>query len=363
VNALNEDRPVPPRSGKHASIFDVAALAGVSISTVSRVLGNTRAKVHADTRDRVLEAVRALRYVVSPHASVLASGRTRTIGIITPSLTGWYFANVIGGAYDVLHGSGYDIQLHNLPGRDARNRFFDRMSIDRRVDAVISVGLPDDQELVAALRTLGLPLVVLGARAPGVSSVAIDDVAAARTAVRYLAHQGHSNIVMLSDGGDGGGWTTATSSRRQGYRQALAEVVDRIPDDRVVEAEPGFDGGVRAVADFMAGSDRPSAIFAEYDELAIGALRALRQLGFAVPEQVSVVGLDDHLMAGAVDLTTVARPVSEEGALAGRLVLALLADESRESADVTVPTRLVIRGSTSPPRPTSISGRPPCCAR
>jgi LacI family transcriptional regulator, repressor for deo operon, udp, cdd, tsx, nupC, and nupG len=341
--------PAPsPRNGKHASIFDVAALAGVSISTVSRVLGD-KAKVHPDTRERVLEAVRTLRYVMSPHASVLASGRTRTIGMITPSLTGWYFANVIGGAYDVLHGSGYDIQLHNLAGPDARTRFFDRMSIDRRVDAVISVGLPDDQGLVTALRALGLPLVVLGARAPGASSVAIDDVKAARTAVRYLIHQGHRNIVMLSDGGDGGGWTTATNSRRRGYQEALAEVADRSPQHRVVQAEPGFDGGVRAVAELLAGHDRPSAIFAEYDELAIGALRALRSAGIGVPEQVSVIGLDDHLMAGAVDLTTVARPVAEEGALAARLVLGLLADGAREPVDVTVPTRLVIRGSTNPP--------------
>ena len=147
--------PGPPSRGKHASIFDVAALAGVSISTVSRVLG-AKARVHSETRQRVLEAIQALKYVALPHASVLASGRTRTVGIITPSMTGWYFGNVIGGAYEVLHTSGYDLQLHNLARPEARDRFFDRMSIVRRVDAVISVGLPDDQQLVTALRTLGL---------------------------------------------------------------------------------------------------------------------------------------------------------------------------------------------------------------
>jgi DNA-binding LacI/PurR family transcriptional regulator len=342
--------PGPPSRGKHASIFDVAALAGVSISTVSRVLGE-KARVHSETRQRVLEAIRALKYVASPHASVLASGRTRTVGIITPSMTGWYFGNVIGGAYEVLHTSGYDLQLHNLAKPEARDRFFDRMSIVRRVDAVISVGLPDDQELVTALRTLGLPLVVLGARAPGLTSVAIDDVKAARTAVRYLIHQGHRTITVLSDRDDGTGWTTATRSRRQGYREALAEIADdRDPDQNVVESEPGYDAGVRAVAALMTRPDRPSAIFAEYDELALGALRALRLLGVAVPGQVSVIGLDDHLMAGAVDLTTVARPVHEEGALAGRLVLDLLADRSRDPVDVTVPTRLIIRGSTNSPR-------------
>jgi DNA-binding LacI/PurR family transcriptional regulator len=329
---------------KRTSIFDVAALAGVSISTVSRVLSGN-AKVHAVTRERVLDAVRALRYVVSPHASVLASGRTRTVGILTPSLTGWYFANVIGGAYDVLHASGYSVQLHNLGKRDARERFFDRMTIATRVDAVLSVGLPDDPSHVDALRTLSLPLVAVGARAPGVTSVAIDDVRAARTAGRYLIHQGHQSIAMLSDGGYGGGWTTATAARRQGFYEALAGF-----ECCVVESEPGYDGGVRAVTALMAGPVRWSAIFAEYDELAIGAIRALRLLGVDVPGQVSVIGLDDHTMAAAVDLTTIARPVLEEGALAGRLVLDRLAGRSSEPVDVTVPTRLTIRGTTNPPR-------------
>jgi LacI family repressor for deo operon, udp, cdd, tsx, nupC, and nupG len=306
--------------------------------------------VHAETRRRVLEAIHAVKDVASPRASVPASGRTRTVGIITPSMTGWYFGNVIGGAYEVLHTSGYDVQLHNLARPEARNRFFDRMSIVKRVDAVISVGLPDDQDLVIALRTLGLPLVVLGARVPGLTSVAIDDVEAARTAVRYLIHQGHRRIAMLSDKDDGTSWTTATRSRRQGYREALAELADgRDPRHDVVESEPGCDAGARAVTALMTRPDRPSAIFAEYDELALGALRALRVLGVAVPGQVSVVGLDDHPMADAVDLTTVARPVHEEGAIAGRLVLDLLADRSREPVDVTVPTRLVIRGSTNSP--------------
>ena len=155
---------------------------------------------------------------------------------------------------------------------------------------------------------------------------------------------------MLSDRDDGTGWTTATRSRRQGYREALAELADdRDPDHDVVESEPGYDAGVRAVTALMTRPDQPSAIFAEYDELALGALCALRLLGVAVPGQVSVIGIDDHLMAGAVDLTTVARPVHEEGALAGRLVLDLLADRSREPVDVTVPTRLIIRGSTNSP--------------
>ena len=152
---------------------------------------------------------------------------------------------------------------------------------------------------------------------------------------------------MLSDGGYGGGWTTATVARRRGFREALAEVPSS--DHCVVESEPGFDGGVQAVTSLMTGLVQWSAIFAEYDELAIGAIRALRLLGVDVPGQVSVIGIDDHTMASAVDLTTVGRPVLEEGALAARLVLDLLTDRSREPVDVSVPTRLTIRGSTHPP--------------
>ena len=217
------------------------------------------------------------------------------MGIITPSMTGWYFGNVIGGAYEVLHTSGYDLQLHNLARPEARDRFFDRMSIVRRVDAVISVGLPDDQELVTALRTLGLPVVVLGARAPGLTSVAIDDVKAARTAVRYRVA---GQCAAVHGGGEG-----PRGKARQGPSRA--------PDGTVLLLDVLPHDGQRRAADGPGeGGAGPQALRApvvphEVGELlpqtagghALEAVDQLRHgdLGRVVDQRVHVVGLAGEL--------------------------------------------------------------------
>jgi len=138
-----------------------------------------------------------------------------------------------------------------------------------------------------------------------VTSVAIDDVRAARTAGRFLIPQGHQSIAMLSDGGHGADWTTATVARRRGFQESMAEAPSS--EHCVVESEPGYDGGVRAVTELMAWSSLWSAIFAEYDEPAIGAIRALRLLGIDVPGQVSVIGLDDPYL----ELVRLLREASE----------------------------------------------------
>ena len=168
-----------PRS-RHASILDVAALAGVSAATVSRSLRG-RGSVSPTTRQRVLDAARELSYSASPHASGLASGRTTTVGIVAPFIGRWYFANAVAGAADALAEAGYDVLLYHLADVAARDRFFERMPLARRVDAVLTMTMPLTEEHTLALRALDMPFVTLGARIPDVPCVRIDDVAAMRT--------------------------------------------------------------------------------------------------------------------------------------------------------------------------------------
>ena len=170
-----------------------------------------------------------------------------------------------------------------------------------------------------------MPFVTLGARLPGVPCVRIDDAAAMRTAVHHLLHQGHEQIAMIAGVEDDRrfGFVSSTA-RRAGYREALRSVgLDPRPELQVAGAF-GIEGGARAMAELMAGPTLPTAVVAEYDELAIGALRTLRQASVAVPGRVSVVGMDDHEMASVVDLTTVAQPVRELGDRAARMLLELL---------------------------------------
>ena len=343
-----QDEASRPRS-RHASILDVAALAGVSAATVSRSLRG-RGSVSPTTRQRVLDAARELSYSASPHASGLASGRTTTVGIVAPFIGRWYFANAVAGAADALTEAGYDVLLYHLADVAARDRFFERMPLARRVDAVLTMTMPLTEEHTLALRALDMPFVTLGARLPDVPSVRIDDVAAMRTAVHHLLHQGHERIAMIAGVEDDRhfGFISSTA-RRAGYRAAMRSAgLDPRPELLVAGAF-GIEGGARAMAELMAGPTLPTAVVAEYDELAIGALRTLRQASVAVPGRISVVGMDDHEMASVVDLTTVAQPVRELGARAASMLLELLDGTLTGETDIVVPTRLVVRGSTAAP--------------
>jgi DNA-binding LacI/PurR family transcriptional regulator len=142
----------------------------------------------------------------------------------------------------------------------------------------------------------------------------------------------------------------SSAARRAGYREALRSVgLDPRPVLQVTGAF-GIEGGARAMAELMAGPTLPTAVVAEYDELAIGALRTLRQASVAVPGRISVVGMDDHEMASVVDLTTVAQPVRALGARAARMLLELLDGTLTGDMDVVVPTRLIVRGTTAAPK-------------
>jgi LacI family transcriptional regulator, repressor for deo operon, udp, cdd, tsx, nupC, and nupG len=346
--------PDPPqpvvRRPRRASILDVAALAGVSASTVSRSLRG-HSSISAATRQRVYEAARELSYSASPQASGLASGRTQTIGIVVPFVTRWFFVNVVAGAYEVLHEAGYDVLLYHLGTAQARDRFFERMPLARRVDAVLTLTLPLTDEHTLALRALDMPLVTLGAVLPGVSCVRVDDVAASRTAVHHLLHQGHEDIVMIAGVEDEREFGFASPRRRrEGYRQAMetAGLGSRV--DVVAAHSYGIEGGADAMSALMNRPTLPTAIVAEYDELAIGAMRTLRRASIAVPGRLSIVGIDDHEMASVVDLTTVAQPVQEQGAVAARLLLDTLGETVMTApVEAVLPTRLVVRGSTGTP--------------
>lgn len=343
---------------QHASILDVAALAGVSPSTVSRSLRGLP-NVSPQTRQRVVEAATELSYVVSPGASGLASGQTRAIGVVVPFVTRWFFANAVAGACDVLAEAGYDVLLYHLGSADARDRFFDRMPLARRVDAVVTMTVPLTDDHTLGLRALGMPLVTVGAQMTGVTCVRINDVTAAQSAVNHLIHQGHESIAMLAGLSDDPGLGFSSSrDRREGYRRAMSTAGLELPNDLYVAGAYGIDGGAEAMAQLLSGGLLPTAVFAEYDELAIGALRTLRRAGMQVPGQLSVVGVDNHEMASVVDLTTVAQQVHELGAVAARLLLDTLAGRLQEPADVVLPTRLLVRGSTGPPPSRRASHRP-----
>jgi LacI family transcriptional regulator, repressor for deo operon, udp, cdd, tsx, nupC, and nupG len=327
-----------------STIKDVAEAAGVSIATVSRALHGLP-RVSEATRQRVLAAAAELRYVASPSAASLASGQTNAIGVVAPFVNRWYFAAIVHSAEERLRMAGYDLLLYSL-GTDAheRRRAFSGTLLRKRVDGVLVLGLHPTAEEAAALSAVGGPVAIVGADVPGWASVRIDDADAARCAVRHLLDLGHRRIGFI--GGADPLHTAMPADRRAGYRAELAAV--GLPDTSRLEAVGGFTvaGGYAAAARLLALPDPPTALFAASDEMAMGAVQAARRAGFRVPEDVSVIGIDDHEMAELMDLTTVAQPVVAQGVLAAEMILTALTDPQRPLPAVTVPTELVVRGTT-----------------
>lgn len=333
------------------NIVDVARRAGVSISTVSRTLRGSL-NVSNQTRERVLRAAADLSYVPSPAASRLASGRTRTIGVIVQFSARWFFAEVIRGAEGVLRAADYDLLLFNVGDPASRAHLFQTMPLRRRVDGVLAVATNFTEQETSSLTRLGVPLVMVGQQAgPSAAGVGIDDAESAAMAVRHLVLLGHDDIVMISGLPDDPIGRGTTLARRAGFTAGLhaAGLPDR--PDRIVCEPWGVEGGRRAMERLLTRRELPTAAFAESDEMAFGALRTLRRVGLEVPGAVSVVGFDDHELAPASDLTTIAQPAYEQGRLAAAMALDLLSGSTDEiDKRLTLPTRLVVRGTTGPPR-------------
>lgn len=334
-----------PRPQPRTNMADVARLAGVSTATVSRSLRG--APVAEATRQRVLEAARDLKYVPSPAASHLASGRTQTVAVVVPFAFRWFFSEVISGAEEVLRRAGLNLLLYNIGGADAREHFFTRLPLRRRVDAALVVSSALTPQEAHALAGLDVPLCVLGSVLPGFPSVRISDEDAARTATRHLLALGHERIAMvLGDPADLIGYAT-TRRRRAGFESALREA--GLHPHGVVDEAWGRDGGVRAMERLLAQRVLPTAVLAESDEMALGALRAARAAGLRVPEDLSVVGIDDHDLAAPFELTTVAQPAWQQGAAAATALVRMLSGAHAAPEAAVMPTRLVVRRSTGPP--------------
>ncbi|MFC7494720.1 MULTISPECIES: LacI family DNA-binding transcriptional regulator [unclassified Nocardioides] len=329
------------------SIKDVARDVEMSTATVSRALRGL-AGVSDETRERVMESAKRLGYVPSPSAAGLASGQTRTVAVVVPRVTQWFFAAVVQGAEEVLRKSGYDLLLYNLAGdASARHRVFDTSLLMKRADAVLVLSLKPSPDERGRLSRLGLPVTIVGADLPGWATVRIDDEEAAATATRHLLDLGHERIGYIGGATEGVLDFTAPSARLTGFLGTLEKAaVQRCTD---LEEDGAFTvvGGQEAGRRLLSRPDRPTAIFAASDEMAIGALRAARELGIHVPEDLSVVGIDDHEMAKYFDLTTVAQPVYEQGRVAATQVLAALAGGDWAPEQVILPTELVVRRTTA----------------
>ena len=336
-----------------SGIEDVAIRAGVSKATVSRALSG-RGYVSSITRDKVAIAASELGYVVSSNASSLVTGRTNNVGVIIPVINQWFFGSIIEGVERALIERGYDLMLYNLTKDiEARSRVFEYFLVRKRVDAIIAVTLEISPDEASSLLALGKPIAGIGGPLAGIPTLSIDDIAAARLATEHLIALGHTNIMHV--GGDAAELMDfhVHSKRLQGFMDALAAAGLPFSDESYVATHFDIPGGYAAGKQILGDPRRrPTAIFAAADEVAIGVILAARELGISVPDDLSVIGIDNHPLAELFGLTSIAQNPAKQGEQAVDLVIRQLetAGWTPPNIHTTVPAQLVMRSSTSAPR-------------
>lgn len=339
--------PTGPDASPQLTLADIARIAGVGVGTASRALNNAPG-VAAATRQRVLEVAEQFSYVVSPDAARLAGGATRRVAIVVPHLSRWFFGTMVEGLESVLRDADLDVLLYHVNDLDDRRDFFQRLPARRKVDAVVVVAFPVDEAEQERLATLGVQIVAAGGQTADYPYVCIDDLAAGRQAMDHLIGLGHRRIAMIEAVDPD--QPALRSGRYHAYFQALADRDIPADPDLVVSTDWGGEEGAAAAARLLSLREPPTAIYAHSDEVAVGAMRTMRRVGLSIPGDISIIGIDDAPIAALTDLTTVAQPVREQGARAGRMVLALLAADPQTDRAVKVPTHIVVRHSTAPPR-------------
>jgi DNA-binding LacI/PurR family transcriptional regulator len=334
-----------------AGIKDVAEMAGLSIATVSRALSG-RGNVSPASRERARAAAAELGFVPSYQASSLASGRTRNIGLMVPTVRRWYFSSVVEGVSAALLDAGYDLTLYNITEGPVRRRsILQDFLLRKRVDAVIAVALALSEEEIGKMLAINRPLVGIGGPLPGASTIWIDDHALAESAVNHLIRLGHRRIAHLTGDSVYEQDFKIPRTRRAGYEKAMTDAGLQLRPSWIVRADFTVEGAYAVARDLLGGaSERPTAVFAASDEMAIGTILAARDFGLRVPEDLSVIGLDGHELGELFGLTTIDQDPRGQGALAVRLLLeGFDAGTARGAVEAEYPTRFVIRRSTAVP--------------
>lgn len=329
-----------------ATIKDVAAMAGISYTTVSHVVNKTR-PVSEPVRLKVEEAIARLDYVPSAVARSLKAKSTATIGLLVANSLNPYFAELARGIEDYCERNNYCVILCNCDDDPDKQRSYLRVLLEKRVDGLVVASAGGDAGLASGLAGVRTPMVIVDRSLEGIDAdlVRIDHEQGAYLATRHLLDLGHRAIACIG----GPAITSVAHMRKAGYLRALSEA-GLIPNDEwMIESDFSCTGGYEAAGCLLSG-DRPSAIFACNDMMGIGVLRAAAERHIRVPEQLSVIGFDDVQMSRYVypALTTVGQSILQLGETAAQVLLRRIATPQQAVEQLIVAPSIVLRESTGP---------------
>ncbi len=331
------------------TIRDVAERAGVSPITVSRVINNS-GYVSQETRSRVEAAIAELQYVPNSLARSLRFKRTHTLALVLTDITNPFWTTVARGVEDAASQCGFNVILCNTDENEAKQSEYLHVLLQKQVDGFLLVPARSTPEPIALIQSQKVPTVVLDRQVPGaqVDIVRGDSEGGAYQLVRLLLSLGHRRIAMLS-----GPMNISTAADRvAGYRRALQEAGLEAPAELICYGEYTQESGYQMARKALSLMPRPTALFAANNFIAIGALRALREAGVRVPEDMALVSFDDIPPAFVIEpfLTVAAQPAYEMGRRATELLLARLSGQApSEPQEIILPTEIIVRRSSGPP--------------
>lgn len=327
------------------TIYDVAREANVSMATVSRVV-NGNPNVKPATRKKVLATIKELGYRPNAVARGLASKKTTTVGAIIPDISSIFFAELARGIEDIATMYKYNIILSNSDQNKDKELQLINTMLEKQVDGIIFMGGNISEEHADAFESSSVP-VVLAATYDGtdtLASVNIDYKQAAYEAVNYLIEKGNDKIAFVSGHED----TMIDRLKEEGYRQAMQEANKQVIDDYILHGDYSYHYGLKAADKLLKLENKPSAVFAASDEMALGVVHGIQDKGYKVPEDLDVVGFDNTRLATMVrpTLTTIVQPMYDIGAVAMRLLTKFMNKEEVDEKKVVLPHRLIERDST-----------------
>jgi LacI family transcriptional regulator len=329
---------------KVVSIKDVAKAAGVSITTVSRVI-NKFPTVKDENRRRVEEVIRRLRFKPNVAAQRLASGSNNAVGLEIPHYEGIFYSfyameifRSVGIACDALK---VDLLLHLTDGKTAINA--------SAVGGVVFADVISNRRHVEDLLETGIPVVIMNYLAPELecSSVSIDNTKGAQTAVEHLINLGHKKIACIT----GDVMSQAAQQRLEGFKKAMGKAGGAVPADYILKGDYSRKSARAAAERLLELSDRPTAVFVSSDDMAMEAITVFMENGLTVPRDISVIGFDDDpvCLYGPVGLTTIRQPLREMASQAVKELYLKMQDPERPINRIVLPAELIIRDSVASP--------------
>lgn len=333
------------------SIRDVAQLAGVSIATVSRTV-NGISTVAPELSERVWAAVREVGYVPNTQARALVSGRSRLLGLVVSEITNPFFPELVQEFENIAVEQGYEVFIGSTNYDATRTEALIRRMLQRSVDGVAIMTFGIEEELIQKLVERAFPLVFVdaGPEMPNIRLLKVDYGEGIREAVQHLAALGHRQIAFIS----GPLQMRSAIARRDAFLGAMAELGLTVPAEHLVEGTHTMEGGIKAAEQILKLHDLPTAVLCSNDMTAIGVLHGLHRTTHSVPNEVSVVGFDDIHLAQFMlpPLTTVQMSCRNLAAAAVQALRAGIEPDNIHALqrEWQIPTRLVVRQSTSFPR-------------